>query len=193
MGYVGKRMSERALEAYEGGEKPLSKWTKEEILDTLSYHGFERNILKKYSKKVLSRVFLEKTSWHHTGAYYRKTDFYSIDYYALENKEESLEKCEEVKAFLEDCKAKEKALQEEKKKEVKKPPYQKVRFHYLEWEGSKRHPYAVDCESIGYLKDDIIYYRPIYSLKKKFLSSNGTYIVERFDEFYTKEEVENNR
>lgn len=31
MGYIGNKMSERAYEAYESGEKPLSKWTKTAI------------------------------------------------------------------------------------------------------------------------------------------------------------------
>ena len=29
MGYIGTRMSYRAYEAYENGEKPLSKWKKD--------------------------------------------------------------------------------------------------------------------------------------------------------------------
>mgnify|MGYP003518805168 FL=1 len=33
MAYVGQRMSERAVMAYEDGEKPLSKWTKSDIVE----------------------------------------------------------------------------------------------------------------------------------------------------------------
>ncbi len=53
MGYIGNKMSERAYEAYESGEKPLSKWTKTAIINTvLDYRDdFEYDELKKYSKK----------------------------------------------------------------------------------------------------------------------------------------------
>lgn len=33
MGYIGNKMSVRAYEAYESGEKPLSKWTKNDIIE----------------------------------------------------------------------------------------------------------------------------------------------------------------
>lgn len=32
MGYIGHKMSERAVEAYRSGERPLTKWTRDEIL-----------------------------------------------------------------------------------------------------------------------------------------------------------------
>lgn len=32
MGYIGNKMSERAYEAYESGEMPLSKWSKVAIM-----------------------------------------------------------------------------------------------------------------------------------------------------------------
>lgn len=33
MTYIGQKMSVRACEAYDNGEKPLSKWTKADIID----------------------------------------------------------------------------------------------------------------------------------------------------------------
>lgn len=33
-GYIGKQMSRNALAAYVKGQKPLSKWTKKEILSS---------------------------------------------------------------------------------------------------------------------------------------------------------------
>lgn len=80
MGYIGNKMSERAYEAYESGEKQLSKWTKTAIINTvLDYsNDFEYDELKKYSKDVL-KVFLTYSSWHHTGTYFNETSFYSLD------------------------------------------------------------------------------------------------------------------
>lgn len=59
MGYIGNKMSVRAYEAYESGEKPLSKWSKVAIINTiLNYRDdFKYDDLKKYSKDVL-KVFL---------------------------------------------------------------------------------------------------------------------------------------
>lgn len=42
MGYIGHKMSERAVEAYRNGEKPLSKWTKEEILKCIESKELEK-------------------------------------------------------------------------------------------------------------------------------------------------------
>ena len=36
MGYIGTRMSENAFEAYQNDEKPLTKWSKSELLELLS-------------------------------------------------------------------------------------------------------------------------------------------------------------
>lgn len=36
-GYVGCKMSERAQDAYDNGEKPMSKWSKWDILSELEY------------------------------------------------------------------------------------------------------------------------------------------------------------
>lgn len=33
MGYIGNKMSVRAYETYESGEKPLSKWSKNDIIE----------------------------------------------------------------------------------------------------------------------------------------------------------------
>ena len=79
-GYDGMRMSINAENAYEGGEKPLSKWTKELILDAINkienknYSGYFDNWTKDQLFKLLYR-----SSWHHTSGAYNKTDFYTID------------------------------------------------------------------------------------------------------------------
>ena len=87
MGYVGQRMSERAEGAYDMGEKPFSKWTKSEIIERLQKlidsgdlestpEDMER--IKRLTAKTVKYAFLQKTSWHHTGKYFKETDFYDI-------------------------------------------------------------------------------------------------------------------
>lgn len=87
-GYVGCSMSERAVMAYENGEKPKSKWTKRAMLDEIEaycklfdmpYDG----CLSSMKKADLFNRFFEWKSWHHTGKYANETDFYGLNEEAL--------------------------------------------------------------------------------------------------------------
>ena len=78
-----RNMSNNAVAAYEDGSRPLSKWTKLNILKAIeSYPYFEKNInmnkFKKLSKEQLV-IFLKYDGWHHTGINYRKTSFYTLN------------------------------------------------------------------------------------------------------------------
>ena len=87
MGYIGQRMSERAAAAYDMGEKPFSKWTKSEIIERLQKLIDSGDLestpedmkrIKRLTAKTVKYAFLKKSSWHHTGKYYKETDFYDI-------------------------------------------------------------------------------------------------------------------
>lgn len=82
-GYNGFSMSNNAVTAYEDGEKPLSKWTKADILSAIEEQEIELKCsiekLEKLPVKVLKRVGLSYSSWHHTSNHYNRTDFYSLD------------------------------------------------------------------------------------------------------------------
>lgn len=84
-GYNGKSMSNRAVRAYEYGEKPLSKWTKAVLLDEIddilfnNDSGVTVDDFKKLTVKELKDNFLDYASWHHTGALYNTTDFYKLN------------------------------------------------------------------------------------------------------------------
>lgn len=80
-GYCGYSMSNNAINAYELGEAPLSKWSKSKIISAAEEQGVEREIieiLKKHSLTVLRQNALEKSSWHHTSKYFNRTNFYSV-------------------------------------------------------------------------------------------------------------------
>lgn len=79
-GYVGTSMSVRAVEAYDNGYMPLSKWTKNAILEGVAsiYDEEVASYVKSWSKDFLAENFLEYKEWHHTGKYATKTDFYGI-------------------------------------------------------------------------------------------------------------------
>lgn len=77
-GYRGYSMSNNAVSAYDDGEKPISKWTKVEILDAISKIRGDLDF-SKLTVAELKRKFLYNSSWHHTSKYYNVTEFYSID------------------------------------------------------------------------------------------------------------------
>lgn len=79
-GYDGYSMSNNARTAYDQGEMPKSKWTKQAIIDALTEEFTDeltQKALKLVTKSTLS-CLLERTSWHHTSSKYNRTDFYSV-------------------------------------------------------------------------------------------------------------------
>ncbi len=79
-GYSGYSKSKRAEKALGEGMAPLSHWTKQLILDELSYfENLEMDKIKKYSLKTLQWYFLSLREWHHMGKYCNEVNFYSIN------------------------------------------------------------------------------------------------------------------
>lgn len=77
-GYDGYSMSNNARAAYAGGEKPLSNWTKTDIIDAIQDINPDIDC-SRLNTTTLKNEFLTQTSWHHTSKFYNKTDFYSIN------------------------------------------------------------------------------------------------------------------
>lgn len=128
-GYHGYSMSNNAVAAYEMGEKPKSKWTKEEILDCVKDVNL-RNKLSRLSVTTLRDNFLFKSSWHHTGKMYNKTEFYMVDEDEINNVTD--EDIENLKAVSRAPKVEE------------KPRIKKGSIDYLTWEGTRKHPKPVE-------------------------------------------------
>lgn len=83
-GYSGASMSVNALAAYEAGEMPRSKWTKAAIVGALRGYCDEMDLLydpavESETKAALFDRFIAYSSWHHTGAYARETEFFALD------------------------------------------------------------------------------------------------------------------
>lgn len=63
-GYSGYSMSNRAVDAYEDGEMPLSKWTKKMIIsEVVEHEHFTEEELKKYPKNVLAEYAVIIGNW----------------------------------------------------------------------------------------------------------------------------------
>ncbi len=169
-GYSGYKMSNRAVEAYKQGEKPLSKWTKSTILSAIEEYKKESNDptvhlfygvfyeLSKVKVGVLKSHLLRKSSWHHTSKFCNCTDFYSIDFDLIDSLE-----LKTVKEWQQETVAKE---------EVKEQRFECI---YLEWSGTRKHPKATEVQAKGIIKGNWFY--PDNEYFKKSINANGFKIL----------------
>lgn len=80
-GYSGYSMSNNAVQAYNQGSKPISKWKKSDIINSIDNisktYGIDMDIdaLNKLKTEELKN-YLIKDGYHHTSKYYNTTDFY---------------------------------------------------------------------------------------------------------------------
>lgn len=140
-GYHNYSMSNNAVQAYNSGEKPLSKWTKAAIIEALQEQEAPAafiQAIKKQPSAALKEELLYRSSWHHTSSRYNKTDFYSVEYVDNDNASDFLQKIE----------AKAQALKQETKEQPKEQP-QRVLVSYVVWEGTRKHPKAREVEAEG--------------------------------------------
>jgi hypothetical protein len=171
-GYNGYSMSNRAVEAYSNGEKPLSKWTKAEIISAVSEIDSDKaELLKSVKALTLKEKVLYCSSWHHTSSRYNKTNFYRID----EDFINGLTEEDIAEMTLEN------------RNEKKKSKTYKGDIFYIEWSGTRNYPKAeekclsnVNIEERGafyYVTDDAG-----TELLKKKIGSNGTRVVNYIEE-----------
>ena len=136
-------MSNNARTAYANGEKPLSRWTKEEILSELEEETAEK--LKPLTARELREILLYRSSWHHTSSRYNRTSFYSIN----KDKAEEITE-EEIREIIK--MRKERIIEGKEVKETSTPSYITALVQYTEWEGTRNHPKPVN-------KEDIVFFR----------------------------------
>ena len=137
-GYYGYSMSNNAVDAYLGGEKPLSKWTKAGILSAARDCVLDANdegesfdeiisALSALPLAVLRERLLVRSSWHHTSKLYNQTDFYMVD--------------DNVCAELTKRDIQEWASEyAERRQQQAAPQARRVMAEWDVWEGSRRHP-----------------------------------------------------
>lgn len=145
-GYYGWSMSNNAVTAYDDGEKPLSKWTRADILDAIEEQGITLKCsvekLRKIPVKVLRKACLTYSSWHHTSSHYNKTYFYSLDVGKVTNlTDERIDKLHS----------------DYKKEEKDKPSEEKWECAFLEWSGTRNHPKAKEVVEEGIVRGDWFY------------------------------------
>ncbi len=173
-GYKNYSMSNNAVAAYENNEKPLSKWTKSDIIEAVQKCikeneisiSFDMEILKKAPVKVLRDNLLYRSSWHHTSSMYNKTDFYSINDTAISTlTNERLQSIIDISAS--------------KKTEQSQPKPEKWECEFLVWSGTRKHPKATKETAIGVIKGNWLY---LEDGTKKSVNAKGFYKIRRIDE-----------
>ena len=174
-GYKGYSMSNNAVEAYNNEEKPLSKWTKDDILKNIEKAIQKDNLtlqcsiekLKSAPVKVLKDLCLYHSSWHNTSNRYNKTYFYSMDYDNI-----ALLTNELIKSKI------------ELNKSTKTSKEEKWECAFLEWSGTLRYPKSIEIIEEGIVKG-IWFYRKDGSKKKttangfRFIKKNKHVIYKR--------------
>lgn len=168
-GYFGYSMSNNAVDAYENGEMPLSKWSKanliEEIKNQIEYEettDLDIAVVSKMTKQELIDCFLYRSSWHHTSLHYNETNFYSVSISCS---------TQDVLKIIENRKPKEKS---EKPKLV--IYYADVR--YGEWIGSQKHRKLIEHYGQALICGDWAYLLPFGSRKK--INGNHFYILKTY-------------
>lgn len=167
-GYNGFSMSNNAVAVYECGEKPLSKWTKADIIEAIEDAVKEDELvlkcsigkLKRTPVGVLKELCLSYSSWHHTSNHYNKTDFYSLDIDSIEELTD-----ERIDKFVKNKSAKKEEITEEKWK-----------CAFLEWGGTRKHPKATEIIEVGIIKGDWFYRA---DGNKKKTTANGFRLIEK--------------
>ena len=176
-GYSGFSMSNNAVGAYNNGEKPLSKWSKAEILQEIRIYAKENNInidmekLNKVSLPVLRESFLYKTAYHHTSKFYNSTDFYAIDFDTV-NEMVDLESVQKLLELTEE----EKMLKKQEKKEDSPEMWECA---YLVWGGTRAHPKATEQTAIGEVRGNWFY---LPEGGKKSIKANGFRFIRQIKE-----------
>lgn len=177
-GYVGCKMSERAKEAYDSGERPMSKWNKWDIICELENDLDDDAIAKlsKYSAQALKNVCLEWTSWHHTGSYANETDFYSVMDGRNADLDQVFSDLDEEEKVL-----KEARIRQREEKRLLESTEEKCYFEFGVWTGTKKHPKLDYHKAYGIKKGVWIYYMDGSFLKKKKASGNYVNVLQTYN------------
>ncbi len=161
-GYVGQSKSVRAYEAE----------------DNDRYTATECDKLLGVSSGA-TKACLVPSEWHHTGSYYKETDYYDIRLLLAikDNNEEVISEYDEDE--IKEAKESLEELKSWRKPKLTSKTY-KADVEWLTWSGTRKHPKAtkhsvknVDVEEKG----SYYYFNDEYGIPtKKMIGSNGTYV-----------------
>ena len=166
-GYYGYKMSNNAVLAYASGEKPYSRWKKQDIIQAIEKAIRDGDIELHFSMKMVKKIPLKElkwralycSSWHHTSKEYNRTDFYSIDFDFFNELTD-----EKIQEILDNIKPEE------------KPSEEHWKCKFLIWGGTKNHPTSKEIIEEGIVKGDWFYRK---DGSKKKTTANGFEFLEK--------------
>lgn len=164
-GYRGYSMSNNAYDAYMDGERPMSKWTKTDIIAVLRREGvspIQIEVIKKIPAATLKEIGLKRSSWHHTSSHYNRTDFYVVDVAYLEKIRPGM-------------------FDEKPKKKSSEPKQERWIAEFLVWSGTRKHPHAEEVTSEGILKGNWFY---LPDGTKKSTTARGFRLIRRLRDVF---------
>lgn len=177
-GYYKSSMSNNAVEAYQNGDQPLSKWTKSEILDNIQDES-KKKLLSKLTKEELQFYFLKWTSWHHTSKLFNKTRFFSVDFDEVEKVTEEI-----VNNIIKQREPR------TRKEQEPAPLYVSAWVEFSEWEGTRKHPQKVNySDFVTFRSNDKIIYCPKIRHSKRLSSVFIKYKIEQKTKYATAEKL----
>lgn len=160
-------MSNRAVEAYQDGEKPKSKWTKKNIINQLLKHHqqkpfhFDFELIYQMPIVLLRELALKESSWHHTSKFYNQTSFYRVD------PDEMYEFDQEgLVSWIHDY-AEDKRIDEQE---------EKWECSFIEWTGKGNYKKPTVYTEIGTIKGNWFYRK---DGSKKSITANGFQMIKK--------------
>ena len=157
-GYSGISMSNNAVAAYASGEKPISRWKKQDIIKELKCRNVSDEFIKEASAinlSVLKNILLEKKSWHHTGMRFNETDFYALIDIPLDKEADLLQ---EMVMLQKEYKKNKDGKKSRNKRDKSTSKFILAEIEYTKRTADGKHSYTISGEGVingdwCYLKD----------------------------------------
>lgn len=179
-GYAGISMSNNALAAYAEGRKPLSKWSKRDLIQQIDANReiikCDYDLLTKQPVNVLKKLLLfSDGEYHHTGLRYNETLFYHFDNKRLSNLTD-----EKIKQTAANVKTQTKEKQAAKKQEKADNEQYNGRWEAIFTKRSADGRFKRDITMTGEVKNGWFFPDPgsEYENKRK-IGSKCLYLVKR--------------
>lgn len=152
-GYIGKSMSVNAKNAYESGERPESKWTKDLMIREIEENidNVDSDVLHSLTKEELFREYFEESGWHHTGALYNKTYFYKLRDDIKHINKDDIKRIKNNSKELKERRIKKEA--EEKEKQIAINKAQAENKKLVEEDSLRKSKYKPSAELVNKVKD----------------------------------------
>ena len=158
-GYFGVSMSNNAIAAYASGEKPISRWKKQDIVKALKRSNVSHEFITAVSRinlSILKNFLLYKKSWHHTGIRFNETDFYALIDITLDKEADLLQKMTISQKEYKINKVGQKSRTNKNNKSTPKFIFAKIEYTKRTADG--KHSYTISGEGVicgnwCYLKD----------------------------------------